>query len=84
MAGLGLIITGGVIQGKYKSYFDFFGNSFGSVAILLIIIGAVIFVIGFFGCCGAYKENYCMVMTVSKTGFGSRKTCWIPFPISHC
>lgn len=63
LAGLGLIITGAVIQTKYSSYFDFFGNSFGSVAVLLIIIGAIIFVIGFFGCCGAYKENYCMVMT---------------------
>jgi len=21
--------------------------------------------LGFFGCCGAYKENYCMVTTVS-------------------
>jgi len=63
LAGLGLIIAGAIVQTKFSTYFDFFGGSFSAAAILLIIVGAVIFVIGFFGCCGAYKENYCMVMT---------------------
>eukprot|EP00064_Thunnus_orientalis_P015736 superscaffoldBa00002975_g15793 len=31
--------------------------------IVLIGIGVVIFFIAFFGCCGAWKENYCMVTT---------------------
>lgn len=31
---------------------------------LLIAIGAIIFIIAFFGCCGAVKENFCMTVTV--------------------
>ncbi|KAJ8917823.1 hypothetical protein NQ315_010732, partial [Exocentrus adspersus] len=31
--------------------------------ILLIIIGSIIFVTAFFGCCGAIKENTCMLTT---------------------
>ncbi|XP_011503265.1 PREDICTED: CD63 antigen-like [Ceratosolen solmsi marchali] len=34
-----------------------------SPAIVLIIIGAVIFIIAFFGCCGAIRESHCMVIT---------------------
>ncbi|KAJ2952540.1 hypothetical protein O0L34_g6860 [Tuta absoluta] len=30
---------------------------------LFIIIGAVMFVIAFFGCCGAIRESHCMVVT---------------------
>lgn len=36
-----------------------------AVPILLIVVGAVIFVIAFLGCCGAIKENTCMLMLVS-------------------
>lgn len=63
LAGLGLIITGAVVQTRFRTYFDFFGGSFSGAAIVLIVIGSIIFIIGFFGCCGAYKENYCMTMT---------------------
>lgn len=35
------------------------------VPILFIVIGAVIFVIAFFGCCGAIKESHCMTVTYS-------------------
>jgi CD63 antigen len=63
LAGLGLIIVGAVVQAKFNDYFSFFGDSFSGAAILLIVVGSVIFIIGFFGCCGAYKENYCMTMT---------------------
>jgi len=63
LAGLGLIITGAVVQTRFRTYFDFFGGGLGGAAIVLIVIGSIIFIIGFFGCCGAYKENYCMTMT---------------------
>lgn len=32
-------------------------------ATLLIIIGAIIFIIAFFGCCGAIRESGCMIVT---------------------
>lgn len=34
--------------------------------ILLIAIGAFIFITAFFGCCGAIRENTCMLTTVSR------------------
>ena len=34
-------------------------------AVLFIVIGCIIFPIGFFGCCGALKENKCMLGSVS-------------------
>ncbi|OXU31611.1 CD63 antigen isoform X1 [Nasonia vitripennis] len=30
---------------------------------VLIIVGAVIFIIAFFGCCGAIRESHCMIIT---------------------
>lgn len=33
--------------------------------ILTIAIGCIIFLIAFFGCCGAIRESYCMTMTYS-------------------
>lgn len=63
LAGIGLIVAGAVVQAEFSTYLDFFGKSVNVAAILLIVVGVVIFVIGFFGCCGAQRENYCMVMT---------------------
>ena len=34
-------------------------------ATVLIVIGAIIFIIAFFGCCGAIRESHCMIITVS-------------------
>jgi hypothetical protein len=36
-----------------------------TAAFILIGIGAFVFVVGFFGCCGAIKENKCMLGLVS-------------------
>jgi len=63
ITGLALIVTGAVIQGMYSQYLDFLGNTFLNTPILLIIVGVVIFLITFFGCCGAVKDNHCMIMT---------------------
>jgi len=65
LAGLGLVTLGAVAQVKFNEYSAFFGGEVNLPAIFLIVTGSVIFVISFFGCVGAYKENYCMVCTVS-------------------
>ena len=36
-----------------------------SAAIVLIIGGAAVLLLGFFGCWGAYKENQCLLCSVS-------------------
>lgn len=58
-------MAGTVIQIKYSQYINFLGNSFLSAPILLIVVGVIVAFLGFFGCCGAIRENYCMTMTVS-------------------
>lgn len=63
LAGLGLIICGALVKTELQPYFDFYAGSVTGLAVLLIVVGCIIFIIGFFGCCGAYKENYCMTMT---------------------
>lgn len=63
ICGLALIIVGAVTLTQVNNYITFLGGSATGLAILVIVIGCIIFTIGFFGCCGAYKENYCMVMT---------------------
>ncbi|XP_033231067.1 CD63 antigen-like [Belonocnema kinseyi] len=63
ITGIILISIGSVIHGVYHSHQDFLDNKFFSVPNLLIAVGVIIFFIAFFGCCGAVRENYCMVVT---------------------
>ncbi|KAJ8920985.1 hypothetical protein NQ315_015780 [Exocentrus adspersus] len=61
-----VIISVGISAKAYFNDFDkFLDDKYIYVSDLLIIIGAVIFVIAFFGCCGAVKENSCMTTTFS-------------------
>lgn len=63
LSGLVLIVIGAIIRDKYGDYFSYADNKFANAAVFIIIVGVVVFVIGFLGCCGAVKENYCMVTT---------------------
>lgn len=65
ITGLALIVIGGIIQGLYSQYLDFLGDQFLNTPVLLVVVGCLIFIITFFGCCGAIKEHYCMTMTFS-------------------
>lgn len=65
ITGLALIVVGGIIQGLYSQYLDFLGDQFFNTPILLVVVGCLIFIVTFFGCCGAIKEHYCMTMTFS-------------------
>ena len=40
-------------------------TSIGNVALFIITFGVVVTVISFFGCCGAFRESRCMILTVS-------------------
>lgn len=63
LAGIGLISAGAYVKVKLDQYYDFFGSDYMGPGILLIVVGVFIFFLAFFGCCGAYKENYCLTMT---------------------
>ncbi|XP_010730344.1 CD63 antigen [Larimichthys crocea] len=63
LCGLALIVVGIMVQiGLHKSFMINDASASG-VPIVLIGVGVVIFFIAFFGCCGAWKENYCMITT---------------------
>lgn len=55
-AGVGAVYTG---------YEIFLTGKFFSIPTFLIVIGSFIIVITFFGCWGALKENYCLILSFS-------------------
>lgn len=57
--------VGLTVQGIYHGYSDFLDQQFFTLPTFLVVIGSLVFLIAFFGCFGAIKENYCMVLTFS-------------------
>jgi len=69
LSGLALIGLGAYVQIEDKTFYEFLSNGYINTPIFLIIIGVVIFVIAFFGCCGAVCENKCMISTYALVIF---------------
>lgn len=63
ITGIIILSVGATVQGVYHGVQDFLSDNYFSIPKLLIAIGVIIFIVAFFGCCGAIKENYCMVIT---------------------
>jgi len=65
ITGVILLSVGLTVQGAFHGYSDILDGGFYSIPSFLIAIGAIIFFIAFFGCCGAIKENYWMTLIFS-------------------
>ncbi|CAK9814642.1 CD63 antigen [Anthophora quadrimaculata] len=65
ITGIVFIAVGTVILVVYNGYNNFTDNWFFAAPILMIIVGVIVFIVSFFGCCGAVKENHCMIITFS-------------------
>lgn len=63
ICGLTILIVGIVVQVQFNSYVAVLGSDLSKAPYVCIAVGLIIFLIAFFGCCGAYKENHCMMMT---------------------
>lgn len=63
IVGLVFIIGGAVLQTAFSDYLAFFGGNVNRAAVFIIAIGIVCLGVSFFGCCGAFKENHCMIIT---------------------
>ena len=63
---LGIGIWLHIAKGSYADLAPSF--KFLSATSLCIAAGAIVLVVGFFGCCGAIMENQCMLLTVSIPG----------------
>lgn len=65
ITGITLLSLGLIIKGVYHEYETFLDDRYFSAPTLLITVGTFIFLIAFFGCCGAVEENHCMIITFS-------------------
>ncbi|XP_068148868.1 CD63 antigen [Drosophila tropicalis] len=65
ITGIILIAVGAGVGSVYTGYELFLAGKFFSIPTFLIVIGSFIIVITFFGCWGALKENYCLVLSFS-------------------
>lgn len=63
LSGIAIIAVGAIIQVEINKYNGVLDGSFTAGAILLIVVGCIVTIIAFFGCCGAIKEHHCMIMT---------------------
>lgn len=64
LCGIALVVIGGVSLSKIADLQNISDeHSIVAPSILFIILGSVVFVIAFFGCCGAIRESYCMTST---------------------
>ncbi|GFS63114.1 CD63 antigen [Trichonephila inaurata madagascariensis] len=61
VCGIVLIVIGAVVQTQDVT--RFLDTKYVTAPTILIVIGCAIFVLAFLGCCGAVRENSCMVQT---------------------
>ncbi|KAJ2937453.1 hypothetical protein O0L34_g19160 [Tuta absoluta] len=66
ISGLALVGVGIAVQLKVSAVTDILEDYNLAIApVSAIVVGGVVFLIAFFGCCGAIKESNCMLVTYS-------------------
>ncbi|XP_074931877.1 CD63 antigen [Phalacrocorax aristotelis] len=63
VCGVALIAIGIYAQVAFNRALVISSASTTSSPVAILVLGVIIFFISFFGCCGAWKESYCMVTT---------------------
>ncbi|CAG9763930.1 unnamed protein product [Ceutorhynchus assimilis] len=61
ISGIIIIAVGAAVKTVYTEYSQFLDGKYFSLPNMLIATGALIFMISFFGCCGALKESWIML-----------------------
>ncbi|NXL54881.1 CD63 protein, partial [Podilymbus podiceps] len=61
--GVALIAVGIYAQVALNKALAVSSASASGTPVAILVLGVIIFFISFFGCCGAWKESYCMVTT---------------------
>lgn len=64
ISGIAIITVGAIIEAAYYKYEDFVDPNLSKPPIALICVGVVVFMVAFCGCCGAIRENLCLINTV--------------------
>ncbi|XP_017093879.1 23 kDa integral membrane protein [Drosophila bipectinata] len=67
ICGVLLITFGSIMVASIKDFSNV-GETFtaNSVAIIILVLGCLIFLVAFMGCCGAIRENACCLTTYSS------------------
>lgn len=63
LGGLAILGIGIAFQLQVTAVTDIFEGLVVSAPIVFIVFGSIVFIISFFGCCGAIRESHCMVVT---------------------
>ncbi|XP_046680857.1 CD63 antigen-like [Homalodisca vitripennis] len=63
ISGITIFTVGIIIQNMYYNYSQFIDEKFFSAPMILIVVGVIVFVVAFFGCCGAIQESNFMLIT---------------------
>ncbi|XP_018335605.1 CD63 antigen [Agrilus planipennis] len=62
ISGIGIIVAGAVVLADVGEFSHFMENRILAPPVVLIVVGAIIFIIAFLGCFGAIRESYYMLM----------------------
>ncbi|CAG9760974.1 unnamed protein product [Ceutorhynchus assimilis] len=65
LTGVIIISIGVSVKAYYNEFDHLLDDRYFYASDLLIVVGVIIFVISFFGCCGAAKEDACLTSTFS-------------------
>ncbi|XP_064466309.1 23 kDa integral membrane protein-like [Ornithodoros turicata] len=65
VSGILIIVCGGYSLHWFKNTGPVIGEHYIAGPVILIVIGSVVFLVAFLGCCGAMQESYCMLMLFS-------------------
>ncbi|XP_030758850.1 CD63 antigen-like [Sitophilus oryzae] len=65
LIGLGLVIVGILFKLNIAEVTRLIPGDLGIAPILSIVLGAIVFITAFLGCCGAVRESSCMLTTYS-------------------
>ncbi|XP_003698251.1 CD63 antigen isoform X1 [Apis florea] len=66
VCGLGILTLGVLVHLQVLGVNKQIETGLAFPAITLIVLGSIIFVISFFGCCGAIRESHCMTITFAS------------------
>ncbi|XP_015595889.1 CD63 antigen [Cephus cinctus] len=62
ISGIGIIVAGAIVLADVGEFSHFLEGRIIAPPIVLIVAGAIVFIIAFLGCYGAVKENYNMLI----------------------
>ncbi|XP_026687495.1 tetraspanin-18-like [Diaphorina citri] len=65
LSSLGICFLGFILYSKAATLRDVTGGQLAVLSSVLIVTGAIVFFVAFFGCCGVVRESHCMIVFVS-------------------